>query len=74
MGTQTTGYAELSISNLPAWQPHGDALYYTSYCEDIPFILLLIFASYFVSLTLIAIILVDLVNSHLIRDLPDERQ
>ena len=65
------------FSSFPAWRQSGDALYYASYFADKtfnPFIPYPIIAVYFISITLLIILIFKIINVYFTKHLPRERK
>ncbi len=65
------------FSSFPAWRQSGDALYYASYFADKtfnPFIPYPIIAVYFISITLLIILIFKIINVYFTKHLPKERK
>ncbi|MED5288335.1 MAG: ABC transporter permease subunit [Pseudomonadota bacterium] len=65
------------FSSFPAWRQSGDALYYASYFADKtfnPFVPYPIIAAYFISITLLIILIFKIINVYFTKHLPKERK
>ena len=65
------------FSSFPAWRQSGDALYYASYFADKtfnPFVPYPIIAVYFISITLLIILIFKIINVYFTKHLPKERK
>ena len=65
------------FSSFPAWRQSGDALYYASYFADKtfnPFVPYPIIAVYFISITLLIILIFKIINVYFTKHLPRERK